>query len=309
MQPWKRASLLLLLMIVWGRGVVWSEVTLPLLDPLEIKGNLRVAGSATVVPLMRRMYKRFILEGYRGVMNIRGIGTGRGFKQFCQEGKLDIVLASRLIKQTEKFACEAKGRVPVELVIGTDLLTIVANIENDFLYGVTRDELKTIFTANRWVDVNEEWPDDPIERYIPDPNHGSFDFFVDTVLGGDADSLLIAANTAKERDYESIAQSVRSGINRIGIVSYAFYKKYEESLTPVAIDEITPSDTTIEDGTYPLTRTLLVYSTRSQIRDKESVRAFLLFLLNYVNTEIEKVGYFKPSQEALEKSKLMLLGL
>lgn len=176
------------MMILLSCETVRSEVTLPLADPLEVKGNLRVAGSATVVPLIRRMYKRFILEGYRGVMNIRGVGTGRGFKLFCQEGQLDIVLASRPIKGREMLACANRGLTPVELVIGVDMLTIVANIENDFFNGVNLVDLKTIFTANRWSEVNEEWPDDPIERYVPEPGHGSFDFFVNTIFDGHADA-------------------------------------------------------------------------------------------------------------------------
>lgn len=305
MKPWISTGLLILMTILGGCEPARSDVTLPLTDPLEIKGNLRVAGSATVVPLIRRMYKRFILEGYRGVMNIRGVGTGRGFKLFCQDGQLDIVLASRPIKGHEMLACEDRGRTPVEFVIGVDMLTIVANIENDFFRGVNLADLKTVFTANRWSEVNEEWPDDPIERYVPEPGHGSFDFFVNAIFDGDADELLIAANTVKERDPESIAQSVGSGLNRIGVVGYAFYKKYEENLTTIAVDLVKPSRLAAERGDYPLTRALFVYSDSARIRDKEQVRAFLSFLLNYVSEEIEKVGYFKASQDILDNSKLV----
>jgi len=307
MKRWMGTGLIILLTTLVSRELAWSEVTLPLSDPLEITGNLRVAGSATVAPLIRRMYKRFILEGYRGVMNIRGVGTGRGFQLFCQDDALDIVLASRAIKGHETLACAARGLTPVELVIGMDMLTIITNIENDFLDGVTRDKLKAIFTANRWVDVNKAWPDDPIERYIPEPDMGSFDFFVDTIFGGEADALLVAANTAKERDPDTIAQSVGSGRNRLGIVGYAFFKKYEKSLATVAIDGINPSRTTAESGEYPLTRELFVYSDISRIRDSEPVRAFLSFLLNYVGEEIEKTGYFRPTKEVLDNSKRTFL--
>ncbi|ETW95519.1 MAG: hypothetical protein ETSY1_30320 [Candidatus Entotheonella factor] len=307
MPSWISTGLLILMIIVVSCATVRSDVTLPLLDPLEVKGNLRVAGSATVVPLIRRMYKRFILEGYRGVMNIRGVGTGRGFKLFCQEGQLDIVLASRPVKGKEVSACAERGLAPVEFVIGVDMLTIVANIENDFFRGANLVDLKTIFTANRWSEVNEEWPDDPIERYVPEPGHGSFDFFIDAIFRGDADALLIAANTVKERDPESIAQSVGSGLNRIGVVGYAFYKKYRENLTTVAIDLVKPSSLAAERGDYPLTRQLFVYSDSTLIREKEQVRAFLSFLLNYVSEEIEKVGYFRASQAIINNSKLVFL--
>lgn len=307
MKPWMRASLLILITILVDRQVAWPDVTLPLSDPLEIKGNLHVAGSAVVAPLMRRMYKRFILEGYRGVMHIRGVGTQRGFKIFCQEGQVDIVMASRAMKGDERSACAARGLTPVELVIGTDMLAVVVNIENDFLHGVNLADLKTIFTANQWAEVNGAWPDDPIERYIPAPGMGTLDFFVDTIFEGDADALLIAANTEKELDPDSIAQSVGSGFNRIGLVSYAFYKKYETSLATVAIDRIKPSRLAMEKGDYPLTRELFVYSDTARIRDREQVRAFLSFLLNEVSEEIENVGYFKPGKQVLDSSKRIFL--
>lgn len=308
MKRWRGTGLIILLTILVSRDLTWSDVTLPLSDPLEVTGNLRVAGSATAAPLIRRLYKRFILEGYRGVMNIRGVGTGRGFQLFCQDGAVDIVLASRAIKGHETLACAAQGLTPVELVIGMDMLTIITNIENDFLEGVTRDQLKAIFTANRWVEVNKAWPDDPIERFIPGPETGSsFDFFVDTIFDGEADALLAAANTAKERDPGTIAQSVGSGRNRIGIVGYAFFQKYEKSLATVPIDGIKPSRTTAENGEYPLTRALFVYSDISRIRDSEQVRAFLSFLLNYVGEEIEKVGFFRPTKEVLDNSKRIFL--
>ena len=146
-----------------------------------------------------------------------------------------------------------------------------------------------------------------LSRYVPEPGHGSFDFFVDAIFEGDADALLIAANTIKERDPDNIAQSVGSGLNRIGLVGYAFFQKYEESLSAVAIDEMTPSRMAAESGEYPLTRALFLYSDSSRIRENEQVRAFLSFLLNYVGEEIEKVGYFRPSREILDNSKLIFL--
>lgn len=286
---------------------VAAEVQLPNEDPLEVKGDLEVVGSSTVAPLIRRMYKRFILEGYRGVMNIRGVGTPAGFKLFCQEGSADIVVASRPIKPHETLACITKGLTPVEFNIGTDILAVVTNVENDFFDGASRQDLQKIFTANRWDQIDEMWPDEPIHRFIPTPGRGSFDFFVDAVFDGDGDALLAAANTAKERNPESIAKSVSNDLSTIGVVSYAFYKKYEDSLKTIAIDEVEPSPTAVERGDYLLTRSLFVYSDSTLMREKHQVRAFLSFLLNYVGEEIEQIGYFPLSDPILDESKLAFL--
>ena len=299
---------IVLLMLSMSRASRAADVSLPIEDPLEVKGNLEVVGSSTITPIIRRLYKRFILEGYRGVMKLRGVGTGRGFKLFCQEGSADIVMASRPIKAYETLACATKGLTPVALTIGHDALTVVANLENNFIDDVTEKQLQTIFTVNQWSEVNDAWPQDAIQRFIPSPGSGTLNYFVDTIFNGEEDELLVAAQTAKERDPETIAQAVGNAVNGIGIIGYAFYKKSQHTLKPVSIKQVKPARETVENGDYLLTRDLLVYSDTALIRDKPQVRAFLTFLLNHVGQEIEQVGYFPLSIETLDNSKLELLG-
>ena len=118
---------------------------------------------------------------------------------------------------------------------------------------------------------------------------------------------MAAANTEMDRDPEIIAQSVGNGINSVGIVGYAFYKKYEQTLKTVAIDQVKPSPIAVARGDYVLTRKLIVYSDTALIRDKPQVKAFLTFLLNHVSQEIEKVGFFALPEETLDDSKYALL--
>ncbi|PON09690.1 hypothetical protein C2W62_54150, partial [Candidatus Entotheonella serta] len=42
-------------------------------DPLDVKGNLEIVGSATVTPVIQQLYKRFILEVYRGLIKLRSV--------------------------------------------------------------------------------------------------------------------------------------------------------------------------------------------------------------------------------------------
>ena len=298
---------MILLMLIGVRASHAADVSLPSEDPLEVKGNLEIAGSSTITPIIRRLYKRFILEGYRGVMKIRGVGTPRGFKLFCQEGQADIVMASRPIKAHETLACATKGRSPVALTIGHDALTVVANLENGFIDDVTEEQLQTMFTVNRWSEVNDAWPQEAIQRFIPPPGSGTLNFFVDTVFNGEEEELLVAAQTAKERDPETIAQAVGNVINGIGLIGYAFYKKNQHTLKTVSIEQVNPSIETVKSGAYLLIRDLMIYSDLALIRDKPQVRAFLTFLLNHVSQEIEHLGYFPLSTGVLDDSKLELL--
>lgn len=307
MTRWIGVGLFVFVAVVLHGGPGVSEVRLPEEDPLEVKGNLEVAGSTTVSPLIRRLYKRFILEGYRGLMKIRSVGTGRGFNLFCQEGLADIVMASRPIKAHETLACATQGRTPVEFIIGTDMLTIVVNKGNAFVRSAFVTDLREIFTANRWNEVKPEWPGEPIARFIPSPGSGTLDFFIETIFDGKTNALLTAANTLQEREPDAIAQSVGRDINHIGILGYAFYKKYANSLKTVAIDKVRPSPRTAARGDYILTRNLYVYSDVALIRDKLQVKAFLTFLLNHVSEEIGEVGYIALPAEFLDDSKHALL--
>ena len=307
------AIILLLIVVIVGRGEAAtsksseSNIRLPRVDAFEVRGDLEIAGSATVAPIMRRLYRRFVVEGYRSVMNILGVGTQRGFRLLCQEGRTDVVIASRPIQSHETSACQNKGLSPFELVIGNDALTIVANIENDFIEDVTQEQLRRIFVSDLWSNVNEDWPEEPIRRFIPKAGMGTLDFFANMIFDGDIEALLISRHTFKERDLEVIAQSVGTEINSIGMVGYAIYNKYKETLSPVMIDQIEPSDETVASGDYPLVRKLYVYADSEMVKEKPQLAAFLVFVLNHINQEIREVGYFPANPEILDNSKVELL--
>ena len=74
---------------------------LPEVNPLEVKGDIIMAGSSTVFPLAEAMAERFKDEGYAGNITIDSIGSGAGFERFCKAGETDIANASRAIKDSE----------------------------------------------------------------------------------------------------------------------------------------------------------------------------------------------------------------
>ncbi|ETW97124.1 MAG: hypothetical protein ETSY1_23895 [Candidatus Entotheonella factor] len=311
MSRWRSILLLIVFTaIVAAAGVASSDETsimLPQEDPLEIRGNITVAGSVAMSPIVRRMYKRFVLEGYRGIMQFHGSGTALGFKRLCQNGQADIVMASRTIQAHEVASCEAKGLSPVGMNIGLDALTLVVHKSNTFIEDVTEDELPSLFSVNRWTDVNEDWLDWPIKRYIPAAGTGAFDFLIDLVFDGEAQSVIHAANTVFEKDHEYIAQGIASDVYGVGLVGYAYYKKYESSLKLITIEDVEPSAEAVESAEYFLTLPLLVYTAPAFLRKKQQVRAFLVFLLNHINEEIVKVGYFRTSMPMLNGGKTTLL--
>ena len=92
--------------------------------PDAVEGDVVTAGSSTVFPLSERMAELFQQEGFAGNVTVDSVGTGAGFERFCVAGETDISNASRAIKDSEKEACAAIGREPIEFRVGTDALAV-----------------------------------------------------------------------------------------------------------------------------------------------------------------------------------------
>jgi phosphate transport system substrate-binding protein len=279
---------------------------LPPVDALSISGDIVTAGSSTVFPLAERMAERFEQEGYQGNITIDSIGSGAGFERFCVEGESDISNASRAIKDSEVEACNEIGRNPVEFRVGTDALAVVVSAENDFVTDVSMEELAAIFSdaAETWSDVRAEWPDEPIQRFIPGTDSGTFDYFVEEVFDKDETPHLSAANTQLSEDDNVLVQGILGSPYAIGYFGYAYYAENEDVLNILSIDGVEPVRENVDNNTYPLARPLFMYSDAAIMQQKPQVAAYLNFFLTYVNEEIVDVGYFPASEEALTNARL-----
>ena len=281
-----------------------GQVQLPPVNPIEVSGDIISAGSSTVFPLAERMAERFRAEGYTGNITIDSIGSGAGFERFCTAGETDISNASRPIKEKEIENCREIGREPVEFRIGTDALAVVVNPENDWIENATIEQLAALFaTAEKWSDVDPAWPDEPIQRFIPGTDSGTFDYFVEEVFDKDKEPILSAAHVQMSEDDNVLVQGVEGSKYAIGFFGYAFYGENQERLKALAIEGVTPGRESVDAGTYPLARPLFMYSDPAIMREKPQVAAFLDFVLTYVNEEITDVGYFPISDEILNQSR------
>lgn len=277
--------------------------TLPTADPLAVSGDIVTAGSSTVFPLSERMAERYQSEGFPGQITIDSIGTGAGFERFCQAGETDISNASRAIKEDEIANCQAIGRTPLEFRVGTDALAIVVNPANDFATNLTLEQLALAFgTAETWADVDPSFPTEPIARYSPGTDSGTFDYFVEAVFDEDDSLILSASNTQFSEDDNILVQGVEGDTYAIGYFGYAYYLENADQLKIVNVESVEPTADTAESGEYPLARPLFIYSDPTIMQAKPQVADFINFYLTYVNEEIIDVGYFPASEEALNQA-------
>ena len=275
---------------------------LPEVNPLEVSGDIVSAGSSTVFPLAERLAERFQDEGYSGNITIDSIGSGAGYERFCEAGETDIANASRAIKATERESCRAIGRDAIEFRIGTDALAVVVSQDNDFISNASMEELAMIFSdaAETWADVNASWPAEPIQRFIPGTDSGTFDFFVEEVFDKDEGPHLNASNTQLSEDDNVLVQGVLGSPYAVGYFGYAYYAENADTLKVLSVEGIEPTRENVDNNSYPLSRPLFMYSDAQIMREKPQVAAFLNFVLTYVNEEVVDVGYFPAPEAALE---------
>ncbi|MCE2467766.1 MAG: phosphate ABC transporter substrate-binding protein PstS family protein, partial [Caldilineaceae bacterium] len=260
---------------------------LPMVDPMAVMGDIIIAGSSTVYPLAERMAERFVDEGYDGSISISSIGSGAGFERFCVAGETDVSNASRPIKDSEVESCNAIERAPIELRVGTDALAVVVSQDNDFLTDISMADLALIFsTAANWSDVNSDWPNEPIQRFSPGTDSGTFDYFVEEVFDEDAEPILAAAELQLSEDDNVLVQGVLGSAYAIGYFGYAYYQENADTLKVLSINGVEATADNVDNASYPLARPLFMYSTAAILHEKPQVADFLNFVLTYVNEEI-----------------------
>jgi len=294
-----------------------TEDAMAMYAPDAVSGDIVSAGSSTVFPLSERMKQRFEEEGFGGNLTIDSVGTGAGFERFCKTGETDISNASRAIKDSEVESCAALAtpREPIGFQVGIDALAITISKENTWLTDVTKAELAAIFsTATNWSDVRAEWPAEPIQRFSPGTDSGTFDYFVEVIMGPanlDADGkadlvkgeevLLNAANIQLSEDDNVLVQGVEGSEYAIGYFGFAYYQENSDRLNILSIEGVTPDAETAESGEYPLARPLFIYSDATILQEKPQVAAFIHFYLENVGNEILDVGYFPVSDAKLQE--------
>jgi len=281
-----------------------DDEVLPGVNPLEVRGDIVAMGSSTVFPLSEVIAARFQDEGYGGNITIDSIGSGAGFERFCVAGESDIANASRPIKEEEISAAGTIGRSPIEFRVGTDALAVVVSKENDFIEDATIEDLALIFgDASTWSDINPDWPEREILRFIPGTDSGTFDYFAEEVFDKKLESLLSADNLQLSEDDNILVQGVEASPYAVAFFGYAYYEENRDKLKILSIEGVEANAATVDKNSYPLARPIFMYSDAGIMREKPQVAAFIAYYLSYVNEEIAKVGYFPAAPAALEEAK------
>jgi phosphate transport system substrate-binding protein len=273
-----------------------------------LSGTVTIDGSSTVYPITELVAEEFHTSNADVQVPVAFSGTGGGFKKFCT-GETDINDASRPIKaddEGEGKACTANAIEYVELQVAIDGLTVVVNPENDFATCLTVDELAKIYGPDApenlmWSDVRAGFPAEPVERFMPGADSGTFDYFTE-VVNGETDAATTYATQSE--DDNTLVTGVAGDLHAVAFFGYAYFLENEDKLKAVEIDGgsgcVAPSETTINDGTYtPLSRPLFIYPNVGEAKERPELKAFVDFYLAGAGDYAAEVGYIAEPEDVL----------
>jgi len=237
--------------------------------------TVKLNGSSTVFPIAQRCAEMFNQEHDDITVEVGAppIGSGGGITQLG-EGNIHIGAASRQIKQTEidKFP----NVDFTDNVIAFDGVAVIVSqdIYNAGVTGLTTAQIVGIYTGTitNWMDVGG--PDKQININEREEGSGTRDTFMEAI-----DIEETVANQAWPSNAE-VKSAVSTSDNGIGYVGLG----YVSSSTPaLRLDGITPSETTIKAGTYPISRSLHMYTDGSPT---DGVKEFIDFVQGSAGQDI-----------------------
>ena len=274
----------------------------------ELSGEIQLSGSSTVFPLASAIAEEFQKQHPDVTISVKSTGSGGGFKNHFCPGRTQFNNASRPISESETQQCTDNGVEPLELKVATDALTVIVNNDADWVDCMTVEELKQIWqpdAAERWSDVNSDWPDEEIDRYGAAETSGTFDYFTEAIIGEEG------AHTPDYQPTEQdnlIVQGVTGSQYAIGYFGFSYYYNNPDEVKALAIDDgdgcTEPTLDTAKNGEYtPLARPLYTYPAKSALSDRHVAEFARFFVEQSANQELvaEQVGYVPMSQEEMQR--------
>ncbi|HYF22313.1 MAG TPA: substrate-binding domain-containing protein [Caulobacteraceae bacterium] len=271
------------------------------------------AGSSTVFPFTTRVAENYARKTGKKAPKVESLGTGGGIKLFCSgagAGFPDIANASRPMKKSEYDACQAKGvKEIVEIKIGFDGIVIAGdrdgadyNFRIEYLYlALAKDVLRSgKFVKNpytTWDQIGPGMPGARISVYGPPPTSGTRDAFVELGLetGARKYPVLEEVRSNNEKKFKQLAGTIRedgawidAGENdnaivgtltktpgALGVFGYSFLDNNRDKVKAMPIGGVRPTDQSIADGSYPLSRSLYIYVKKANVGVTPGLKEFL----------------------------------
>jgi phosphate transport system substrate-binding protein len=248
-------------------------------------------GSDTLVNLALAWAEAYVKLHPDIRVSVTGGGTGTGIAAMLTH-TADIANASREMKKEEIDAARKAGFEPVQYIVAGDAIAVVVNLHNP-VDRLTRQQLSDIYTGKitNWSQVGGE--NRPIVLLSRESNSGTYVYFLEQVIRlGKADGPeLFSPDTLLMPSSEGISVEIRQNPNALGYDGLG-YVTADQKVLAVAKDAngpyVKPSVATVNDGSYPIARSLYMYTPG---QPEGEVRAYLDWILGDGQGLIQGLGF------------------
>ena len=248
-------------------------------------------GSDTLVNVALAWAEHYMQEHPKVRISVTGGGSGTGIASLIN-GTADIANASREMKSEEVKAAQANGITPVEFVVARDAIAVVVNPSNP-VRALTLQQISDIYTGKitNWREVGGD--DRPIVLLSRESNSGTYVYVLENVIrmGDPKSKLLFTPDTLLMPSSEGISTEVRQNPNAIGYDGLG-YVTPDQKVLAVARDAsspyVLPSVATVNNGTYPISRPLYMYTIGEP---SGQVKAYLDWVLGPGQKLVSKLGF------------------
>jgi phosphate transport system substrate-binding protein len=296
----------------------------------SVTGTINVSGSSTVEPISTAVAELVKASNAGFNFTVTGPGTGDGFKTFCK-GETDISDASRKIKDEEAATCAAAGIEYTELKIAYDGMTVMTSPDNAAveclsfadLYALTGpqsqgfDKWSSATTLAKSLGSNTVFPDTDLSITGPGEESGTYDSYVELVITPIASKQTPPAESATRPDYvasandNAIIAGVEGSPSSLGWVGFAYAQENKDKIKELGVAKdpngtcIQPTDATIADGTYPLSRSLYLYVNKAKAAANPAVAGYVDFYLadGTISKVLETVPYVNLPATELDATR------
>ena len=217
-------------------------------DSAAVTGTVSTDGSTSMVKVIGALGESFMAanEGVEFTYNPTGSGAGI---TAAQEGRCDIGLSSRALKDEEK----AGGLK--ETVLAYDGIAIIVNPENP-VNDLTLDQIAKLYTGEitNWKDVGGN--DAEVVLIGREAASGTRDGFES--ITGTKDKCQYRQELTSTGD---VITAVSQNPDAIGYASLASIK---DSVKALNVDGVTPSEATVKDGSYKVQRPFVLVTVEGK---------------------------------------------
>jgi len=248
-------------------------------------------GSDTLVNLALAWAEEYMSLHPDVRISVTGGGSGTGIAAMIN-GTVDIANASREMKTEEIAAAQANGIAPVEFVVARDAIAVVVHPSNP-VDSLTLAQISALYTGQivNWRDVGGE--NRPIVLLSRESNSGTYVYFLENVirLGRSDSDLLFSPETLLMPSSEGISAEIRQNPNAIGYDGLGYVTPDQKMIAVAggtAGPYVLPSIESVNDGSYPISRPLYMYTSGEP---SGQIRAYMDWVLSDGQDLVARLGF------------------